>query len=179
MRGFIAIATAIGTLASIDAMLPPGPPAHCADGWGSSSIGKQGACSHHGGVVYPGDWRILPAVGISILAGLGMYSVVAKKAVPPASSDYPPKMTETHGAPRCPGCGGMMVTRIAQAGRNSGKAFWGCRNWPTCAGTKSTSEAHSREHVARPVGTSIEAKALSSFPGVGQMAFGNGPRTRQ
>lgn len=25
-------------------------PAHCADGWSSESIGKQGACSHHGGV---------------------------------------------------------------------------------------------------------------------------------
>ena len=26
-------------------------PAHCADGWSSPSIGRQGACSHHGGVV--------------------------------------------------------------------------------------------------------------------------------
>jgi hypothetical protein len=28
-------------------------PARCADGWNSPSIGKQGACSWHGGVVYP------------------------------------------------------------------------------------------------------------------------------
>ncbi|MFI1173274.1 hypothetical protein [Streptomyces melanogenes] len=27
-------------------------PARCADGWPSGSIGKRGACSHHGGVVY-------------------------------------------------------------------------------------------------------------------------------
>ncbi|MFK8912229.1 hypothetical protein [Streptomyces sp. YS-3] len=36
------------TVAWVD--MPSG--AECADGWSSSSIGKQGACSHHGGVVY-------------------------------------------------------------------------------------------------------------------------------
>ncbi|WP_285566218.1 hypothetical protein [Streptomyces sp. RTGN2] len=36
--------------------MPTGP--HCADGWPSSSIGEQGACSHHGGVV-SGTWAVL------------------------------------------------------------------------------------------------------------------------
>ncbi len=40
-------------------------PLHCADGWPSQSIGKQGACSHHGGVVGGNavyELRTVPAV---------------------------------------------------------------------------------------------------------------------
>ena len=39
-------------------------PLHCADGWTSTSIGKQGACSHHGGVVGGAiyDSKTVPAV---------------------------------------------------------------------------------------------------------------------
>jgi hypothetical protein len=32
----------------------------CADGWRSSSIGRQGACSHHGGVVYKNGLLWIP-----------------------------------------------------------------------------------------------------------------------
>ncbi|MFJ3667757.1 DUF3761 domain-containing protein [Streptomyces sp. NPDC090106] len=34
-------------------------PAHCKDGWPSTSIGRQGACSHHGGVVPAQPWATL------------------------------------------------------------------------------------------------------------------------
>lgn len=34
-------------------------PAHCRDGWPSTSIGRQGACSHHGGVVPGSLWATL------------------------------------------------------------------------------------------------------------------------
>ncbi|WP_461006870.1 DUF3761 domain-containing protein [Streptomyces capparidis] len=33
--------------------------AHCRDGWPSTSIGRQGACSHHGGVVPAHPWATL------------------------------------------------------------------------------------------------------------------------
>ena len=33
--------------------------ARCLDGWESSSIGTQGACSHHGGVIYPYKYATL------------------------------------------------------------------------------------------------------------------------
>ncbi|MFC9914755.1 DUF3761 domain-containing protein [Streptomyces sp. NPDC127197] len=33
--------------------------AHCRDGWPSTSIGRQGACSHHGGVVPARPWATL------------------------------------------------------------------------------------------------------------------------
>ncbi|MBK6018356.1 DUF3761 domain-containing protein [Streptomyces sp. MBT53] len=34
-------------------------PAHCRDGWPSTSIGRQGACSHHGGVIPGSQWAML------------------------------------------------------------------------------------------------------------------------
>jgi hypothetical protein len=34
-------------------------PAHCSDGWPSTSIRRQGACSHHGGVVPARPWATL------------------------------------------------------------------------------------------------------------------------
>ena len=39
-------------------------------------------------------------------------------------------------APPCPKCGGPMRRVLAKKGRNAGKPFWGCRNWPECDGTR-------------------------------------------
>lgn len=52
------------------------PAATCMDGWGSTSIGSQGACSHHGGV------NTIPnviAMIISLAAGFFVWSKVNKK----------------------------------------------------------------------------------------------------
>jgi restriction system protein len=35
----------------------------------------------------------------------------------------------------CPKCGSAMVKRTAKQGANTGKAFWGCTNFPQCRGT--------------------------------------------
>jgi hypothetical protein len=45
-----------------------------------------------------------------------------------AEPDAPPKVEV-----RCPKCGGPMVVRH---NRKTGEAFWGCRNFPTCRGTR-------------------------------------------
>ena len=37
--------------------------------------------------------------------------------------------------PRCPRCGREMVERQAKIGKNAGKKFWGCSNYPYCHGT--------------------------------------------
>lgn len=53
------------------------PEVRCADGWASPSIGRQGACSHHGGVE-GNDFYILLILGASIWAGISvsnMFSV--------------------------------------------------------------------------------------------------------
>lgn len=38
-------------------------------------------------------------------------------------------------APRCPLCGGFMVKRMAKKGRNQGREFWSCADYPRCNGT--------------------------------------------
>jgi hypothetical protein len=45
------------------------PEVRCADGWASRSIGRPGACSHHGGVRGNGMYVML-IFGLSITAGL-------------------------------------------------------------------------------------------------------------
>lgn len=50
------------------------PPPECSDGWQSPSIGRQGACSHHGGVNYHDD-LYFRAVGIGALSGLLVYVI--------------------------------------------------------------------------------------------------------
>ena len=51
-------------------VLPHGYSA-CSDGWRSGSIGRQGACSHHGGVSYHGvQWDILALIAASTVTAL-------------------------------------------------------------------------------------------------------------
>jgi four helix bundle suffix protein len=37
--------------------------------------------------------------------------------------------------PYCPQCGKSMVLRTAKTGKNAGKRFWGCSDYPKCKGT--------------------------------------------
>ena len=43
-------------------------------------------------------------------------------------------------APACPRCGEQMKLRVAKAGANVGKSFWGCTKFPNCRGTRETTE---------------------------------------
>jgi restriction system protein len=52
-----------------------------------------------------------------------------KKKIDPADSTDP-----TDRIPPCPQCGRPMVLRTAKSGRNSGKQFWGCSDYPDCKG---------------------------------------------
>ena len=38
--------------------------------------------------------------------------------------------------PSCPRCGEQMKLRVAKAGANVGKSFWGCMKFPDCRGTR-------------------------------------------
>lgn len=40
----------------------------------------------------------------------------------------------------CPLCGAVMVRRMASRGRNAGKAFYGCKNYPECRGIVNIAE---------------------------------------
>jgi ssDNA-binding Zn-finger/Zn-ribbon topoisomerase 1 len=50
------------------------------------------------------------------------------------------KAVEAWTAPPCPRCGGDMVLRIPWSTRPV-YAFWGCRQYPRCPGTRSGSSA--------------------------------------
>ena len=53
------------------------PETTCKDGWKIPSIGRQGACSHHGGVDYHGGHRLLALIG-SIVVGRFTYKFFKK-----------------------------------------------------------------------------------------------------
>lgn len=55
------------------------------------------------------------------------------KAVANVSPVAPMSVT---GAPSCPRCGEQMKLRVARAGANMGKSFWGCVKFPGCRGTR-------------------------------------------
>lgn len=41
-----------------------------------------------------------------------------------------------YGAPQCPRCASLMVSRTATRGANAGNTFWGCSRYPRCNGTR-------------------------------------------
>lgn len=45
----------------------------------------------------------------------------------------PPNPSDQH-IPPCPNCQGQMTLRTAKTGKNAGKSFWGCANYPDCKG---------------------------------------------
>jgi hypothetical protein len=135
----------------------------CRDGWESSSIGRSGACSWHGGV--KSGQNFLPDM-IAMIGGVGsafFFADLVSKATPrqgpkPAPQPVQPVpmpvvQRETvrrrvqqvvkpvvAGVKICPTCGGEMVVRKVRAGRMNGRSFWGCRSYPRCRGTRSLLE---------------------------------------
>lgn len=72
------------------------PPARCRDGWSSPSIGRQGACSHHGGVVGYGGlmfWAAVASFGVGSFTANRVSGIVDRRRnasfkrslVPPAA----------------------------------------------------------------------------------------------
>jgi hypothetical protein len=69
-----------------------GGPPHCVDGSLSGSIGRRGACSHHGGVADPSFIPLLAAIAVGFLAHHytgALTAVPARRAAktPPVASD--------------------------------------------------------------------------------------------
>ena len=124
-------------------------PIRCRDGWASSAIGIQGACSHHGGVTDSESWAqafSFPIVMIGALLGflifIVLYAIFNPERPhigdPPATtgSPYPEieMLDETFGR-ACPRCGNQMIKRTAKRGNKNYKPFWGCSRYPKCRGT--------------------------------------------
>lgn len=136
-------------------------PIKCRDGWASPSIGRQGACSWHGGVD-----RSRSGLGVIFLVLGGVVGVLfystrfaarldqnGGRSSPPVSLEpskvssasispvvfpqYAPKpfVAPQPGAKACPTCGSAMRIRSARRGPRSGCQFWGCVRFPDCRGT--------------------------------------------
>jgi len=130
----------------------------CSDGWGSSSIGRSGACSGHGGVRH---WPGIIAVIFSAFVALRFHEYLASRNEKPGNPDRievqgpsnslgnsratsaESSATESKRTRRrirtyiqCPRCRSKMALRTATRGGNAGGQFWGCSKYPRCKGTR-------------------------------------------
>lgn len=125
----------------------------CSDGWHSGSIGRSGACSHHGGVR---SWPNVLAFFGSIIIAFKFHkfrnrntpssshninsSPLSESSPRPAPNPEPPSQKIKRDIDKksnsCLRCGSNMVLRTAKKGRNTGNKFWGCSRYPRCKGTR-------------------------------------------
>ena len=84
-------------------------PATCRDGWHSASVGRRGACSHHGGVDRSGGTlRLLMSIGAGVGTGFLVHHWLVPK--PASANDAPskysakPMQTGTAASRLCPRC---------------------------------------------------------------------------
>jgi hypothetical protein len=106
-------------------------PTTCSDGWNSSSIGTQGACSWHGGVGT--NWSAVLATAISFAVAFALWMFLERAA---------------RNGIACSECGYPLRLRVAKRGRHKGRQFWGCSRYPSCKGKRpltSKEEAENRE----------------------------------
>lgn len=105
----------------------------CSDGWTSHSIGKQGACSWHGGVVSrltDTGWVSL-AVFVLVVLCVHIYTNHRAKRLD-GNTDMKNKAAMIQSSlVACPLCDARMV-------RRNGKfsAFYGCSHFPKCKGIR-------------------------------------------
>lgn len=121
---------------------------YCSDGWASPSIGRQGACSHHGGVGYieaASPLRSILAICIGVAVLIAMRITTARwerdrerqrKKLKKLPHIPPPPDSRL----RCPKCGDVMRKRKAKRGLHKGDEFWGCSRYPNCKGIRRIDE---------------------------------------
>jgi hypothetical protein len=124
-------------------------PTTCSDGWRSPSIGRQGACSWHGGVGT--NWSAVFVFLLSGAGGLavggGLYGVREKResaerqrlqklreAEEQAKLDALRAQAKAEGV-ACPICGCPMRSRKAERSRPT-NYVQGCVRYPSCTGTR-------------------------------------------
>ncbi len=106
-------------------------------------VGVMSAEGVQGGVVVTSGTFTLDAkrfamqAGVELIDGAALGKLAAKLDKPePAverQTSHEPGQTLSS-TPDCPDCGLAMVSRTARRGRNAGKQFWGCSDYPSCKG---------------------------------------------
>lgn len=142
-RGLMVLAAFFGAGRGCAAILGPET---CRDGWRSSSIGIQGACSWHGGV----QSHSLPVLLFGALCAFGLWLVldadankremiarrIANAKHRATQAERERTMLERSEVP-CPVCRGGMVRRLSKRGLHKGSYFYGCARFPSCRGALS------------------------------------------
>lgn len=74
---------------------------------------------------------------IELINGETLYKLICEVRSTKNSVNVPASSEKTmkQASIICPKCGGSMVERVAKRGRNTGKKFYGCSNYPSCTGT--------------------------------------------
>ena len=113
-------------------------PTRCKDGWASPSIGRRGACSHHGGVgTTPGSYGLPLSIFLGWIAGaLRQRTLDKRRSVELERLNEKEKEAARAQGIACPVCGFHLVRRRARRGKNKGGYFMGCSRYPTCRGTR-------------------------------------------
>ena len=164
-QGFIVQETAAGADGGVDLEMRKGGElslVQCKQ-WRATKVGvtvvreifgvMAGRGADHGYVVTSGTYtkearEFAEGRNITLIDGEVLNTMI--KQVGSKSTDKPPANHKLQGRkqnmkesvdtqeniPHCPLCGGSMVKRVARRGTNSGKAFWGCEDFPKCRGTR-------------------------------------------
>jgi hypothetical protein len=135
------IGVTVGTALFIFFLSVQGP-ARCRDGWASPSIGRQGACSHHGGV---STSPLLFELMLSALVGWAAAALrnrplerqrLAERQAQQEFIEAELKAKAHEDGTACPLCGFPLRPRRAHRGKNRGVYFMGCSRYPLCKGTR-------------------------------------------
>ncbi|RWM79504.1 MAG: hypothetical protein EOR81_10870 [Mesorhizobium sp.] len=117
LTDFLKKPAAIGALTFIATMIVVGMfmgPTTCNSGWASGSIGRRGACSHHGGVNHgPAQLRFITSILFGVAAGI--FANKIQNGRPENSSPEALKASDSGGT-ICPTCGSTMRA-LVQNGR--------------------------------------------------------------
>ena len=134
-------------------------PASCRDGWHSPSIGRRGACSHHGGVA---SSPLLFELMLSILAGWAAGVLrnrplerrrerrrLAERRAAHERIEAEIKAKAQADGIACPLCG--FPLRMRRMGKSKRGYFMGCTRYPVCTGWRPASQAERDEALARRI----------------------------
>ena len=84
--------------------------------------------------------RFASGRNVQLVDGPRLHGLIQQARGAKVTSAANPTEPAAAAAPTCPICSGAMTQRMAQRGPNAGRAFWGCRAYPGCKGTRPASK---------------------------------------
>lgn len=138
MRVLIGLVVFIVTYVAIGSIQGP---TVCRDGWRSPSIGRSGACSHHGGIDRgPAGLRFIVSLLLGIGSGFLPQTLASLRNAGSAESETSNRQTaqarDTSRDRPCRRCGGVMRPIMFKPKSSPPRAIWQCLDFPACIGAE-------------------------------------------